>query len=416
MKRSIAAILFLATIAVREADGTPPFSAVPVMPLVSAAYSIPPSQFTVWNGALYFSNFDPAKGAELWKYDGSTAQVVTDINPGAASSSPQNLIPFGNDLYFSATDGTHGQELWKFDGQTATMVQDLVPGSGSPSLSQGAVYNGMLYYGASTPATGREIFRTDGNTFSLVADINPGSGSGAGEPPEFTSFGGNLYFKAEYDDTFARLYSYNGSQVTLLSQTHLETPYAQPTVFGGKLLVVQSGGQTILTYNGSQFSPLVQSTNVANYGDITPLGNQLVFTGQTTANGVELFHYDGQSISLLHEFTPGTANTDFGDLMEADGRIFLVERSSINPWSIWTYDGTTLESVPGATDINFPSGLTLFGDSLYFTAQNGNDYWLYRIQDVPEPPAIPIAIVGMMLLAVIKFRAVHRPRMRETSM
>jgi ELWxxDGT repeat protein len=60
-----------------------------------------------------------------------TPRLLADINPGAASSFPANLVVIGSTTYFVANDGTHGSELWKTDGTAAgtALVADISPGS-----------------------------------------------------------------------------------------------------------------------------------------------------------------------------------------------------------------------------------------------------------------------------------------------
>jgi ELWxxDGT repeat protein len=82
-----------------------------------------PSNFTEFNGEVYFSASD-ANGTELWKTDGteSGTVMVKDIYSGTDdwgfpySSSPDNFTVFNGALYFSAEDGSSGRELWKTDG------------------------------------------------------------------------------------------------------------------------------------------------------------------------------------------------------------------------------------------------------------------------------------------------------------
>jgi ELWxxDGT repeat protein len=159
-----------------------------------------PSYLTIFDNALYFSADDGVHGNELWKYDGTTASLVADINPGkdllgrGSSSSPSRLRVFDNALYFSANDGVHGNELWKYDGTTASLVADLNPGSGSSYLGGSTVFNNSLYFSLYDGVHGTELWKYDGTTASLVADLNPGSQSS--EPGSFTVFNNALYFNA----------------------------------------------------------------------------------------------------------------------------------------------------------------------------------------------------------------------------
>ena len=75
-------------------------------------------------------------GTELWKFDGTTATMAYDVNPGAADSAPTYLTPFNNALFFGAVGNSAGFELWKFDGMNATMASVINPnGNADPRPS-----------------------------------------------------------------------------------------------------------------------------------------------------------------------------------------------------------------------------------------------------------------------------------------
>ena len=55
-------------------------------------------------------------GFELWKFDGTNATRVADINK-SGDSFPSYMAVFNNELYFQANGGDGaGKELWKFKG------------------------------------------------------------------------------------------------------------------------------------------------------------------------------------------------------------------------------------------------------------------------------------------------------------
>jgi ELWxxDGT repeat protein len=172
----------------------------PGQPRFRLANSSNPSYLTVFDNALYFSAYNEVHGNELWKYDGTIASLVADIFPGkdllgrGNSSSPSGLRVFDNVLYFSADDGVHGREWWKYDGTTASLVADLNPGSGSSYLHGLTVFNNSFYFSLYDGVHGTELWKYDGTTASLVADLNPGSQSS--EPGSFTVFNNALYFNA----------------------------------------------------------------------------------------------------------------------------------------------------------------------------------------------------------------------------
>lgn len=73
------------------------------------------------DGRLVFNNADAA-GDELWMSDGTTegTRRVQDVNPGSASSSPQNFVIVGNLLFFMADGGWCGRELWALPREIAS--------------------------------------------------------------------------------------------------------------------------------------------------------------------------------------------------------------------------------------------------------------------------------------------------------
>lgn len=85
----------------------------------------------IYQGRLYFTNYDPSAGAELWQSDGTTAGtgLLKDIRPGSAGSHPIFMGGCGERLCFTANDGDHGKELWSTDGslENTRLSVDLNP-------------------------------------------------------------------------------------------------------------------------------------------------------------------------------------------------------------------------------------------------------------------------------------------------
>lgn len=182
---------------------------------------------------LYFRHFTPATGFELWSYTQTGgARMVCDINPGANSSYPDNMVEFNNKLVFFAYTDALGYELWTTDGTSSgtTLIKDCNPGTAHGQVYTGTtytsvgnnhpylmvlnrykpiVYKNKLYFFASNGTNGYELWSTDGTTAGtqMVQDINPGTGNSVfprdyvsffGDGPQFTILNDDLFFVA-YD-------------------------------------------------------------------------------------------------------------------------------------------------------------------------------------------------------------------------
>jgi ELWxxDGT repeat protein len=86
---------------------------------------------TVHGDALYFQAAAPSGDAELFRFDGTSAELVVDIvddhdvnDPG---SHPTHLTSLADKLYFFASDATSGRALWVYDGVTAALERDFNP-------------------------------------------------------------------------------------------------------------------------------------------------------------------------------------------------------------------------------------------------------------------------------------------------
>ena len=141
--------------------------------IASGSDSSNPMFLTEFNGELYFSargSNVSGIGNELYKSNGTQegTTLVMNLNPNfSAGSFPSNFTVFNGELYFTADDGVHGRELFKTDGTTITLVKDINVGSGSSSNHSDNMMamleeNGYLYFFAEdTSGTGYDLWETD---------------------------------------------------------------------------------------------------------------------------------------------------------------------------------------------------------------------------------------------------------------
>jgi ELWxxDGT repeat protein len=170
--------------------------------------------------------------------------VIDTIRPGVDGSyALWNNGRLGDYLYFGATDDTHGRELWRTNGTTTELVQDINTGASGADGSNPSgftAFNGHLYFNADDDTHGRELWRTNGTTTELVDNIH--SGADSSYPYGFTALGDYLYFLAN-DGTNGNLW-----RVSAAGTIESASP-AGTNVFFGCMCE-----RPILTLNGRLFA------------------------------------------------------------------------------------------------------------------------------------------------------------------
>ena len=80
------------------------------IPFVEGNSSVRP---VVYRGELYFAAEDGRNGYGLWKYDGTMASFLSDVDTGAAIASFWNLVTYCDGLFFVAPD-SQATKFWKY--------------------------------------------------------------------------------------------------------------------------------------------------------------------------------------------------------------------------------------------------------------------------------------------------------------
>jgi ELWxxDGT repeat protein len=178
---------------------------------------------------LIFANQTTANGGELWVWDGSTAHLLKDIAPGAASSlypgsslDRHIFVPLGDKAVFLADDGTHGTELWVTDGTApgTHLLKDTTPGAagGVADTARSAVVDGKFYFLQYyvVPNTdgliGYNFWSTDGTTLGTQQLHMTFAGHDVHAiPTSIGNLGTKLFFEGFQDNnqTDSALYSYD---------------------------------------------------------------------------------------------------------------------------------------------------------------------------------------------------------------
>ncbi|MDP5092341.1 MAG: T9SS type A sorting domain-containing protein [Polaribacter sp.] len=187
-----------------------------------------PSNFTIYNGELYFVATSATLGRELFKVT-STGNVVNvfDINAGVANSDPSDLFVYGNKLYYAADNGTDGREIWvtnTYSGankqqknsnylvNTTEMFIDI-HATGSSNPAGFYKFEDKIYFSANDGVHGQELWSTDFTTSGTVmeSDINP---NGDSNPTDFIAANNILFFSANNGTTGIELFKYQDASLS----------------------------------------------------------------------------------------------------------------------------------------------------------------------------------------------------------
>lgn len=159
-------------------NGTPEGTYL-VHDIVGGTTSSGPDALTAVGNEVYFTA-DPGGNREVWKSNGEpgNATQIMDINP-SGHSNPGHLTAVAGTLFFTATDGSNGTELWMADGtwDGTQMVSDLLPGQAGSSPFALAALGSTLFFTADDGLHGAEPWMlkvnrrpTDVNVSSLSVD------------------------------------------------------------------------------------------------------------------------------------------------------------------------------------------------------------------------------------------------------
>lgn len=376
-----------------------------------------PDGLTSFNGALYFTAWEPRRGGELWKYDGVSASRVADIaadannniKPNPNSSWPNGLTVVGNNLFFSANGSTTrtNYELWRFDGATVELVADLHPNSGTNQSSHPhelAGHNGALFFAADDGTLGYELWQHSGSTTSLAADLNPGGPESSSFPRELVTVAGKLFFTAFSSGAGYELWSWNGSAASAIdirAGPASSYPYGL-ALFNNRLVFAADDGVagTELWQHDGASASLVSDISAAGASypkEFTVFGGLLIFAANDGVHGWELWKFDGTAASLVKDLNP--SGDSFPEFLHVhEGLLYFSANSPETGYELWAFDG---QQIKLAADINlgpgssFPRHFTSLGSELVMAAaSDGNTDWELWAYD-PSAAANPPTITGL---------------------
>lgn len=329
-----------------------------------STYGSADTTFAVLGSYLYFAGMTNASGAELWRTDGVTTEMVKEINPGDADGVEPDFKKLGSYLYFRGRNATQGWELWRTNGTSTTLVKDIEPGAGGSYPNEFIEFGGKLYYSLETQAEGWEMGRTDGtNAGTVVYDMTVGTAGS--QPSDFTIFQSRLFF---------------------------------------------SGPGSKLWYTDGASSPTEFPYSPTAVHDLTVMGSQLYFSGSYPDTGRELWVTtgdisDAEAMVLVEDISAGVPGSDPMHLTVLGSRIYFSAYTELYGRELWSSNGygaglvrdlNTLTSLGDAVSSN-PKSLTVFAGSIYLYAESTDGPRLWRVDSSTSASphsAIPLPYIG----------------------
>ena len=311
-------------------------------------------ELTDVNGTLFFRADDMVSGPELWRVNpGGDASLVKDIYPGPTGAKPTGLYNANGTLYFAAASPTAGTELWKSDGTAAGTVQvaDVTPGpAGSFPYGFRRVGDTVFFFANRAGDTsGYEVWKTDGTAAGTVFLGSARSQYGI-SPRDGVDLNGTLMF------------------------------VIGGTTAGGELW--RSDGTSAGTQLVRRFTAGVQPK------DLTVVGDTLFFSCTGDATGLELWKSDGTAAGTVpvKDIRPGSANSSPTNFVAGGGLLYFTADDGTHGVELWASDGTDggtylvkdIRAGGGTSGSGAPTGLTMMGGVLYFSASEattGRELW-----------------------------------------
>jgi len=244
-------------------------------------------------------------------------------------------------------------------------------------------FNNKLYFRAKGPFTGTELYSFDGTNSSLVSDIYSGMqgwGFQSSNPNHLTVSNSNLYFTATdgtYGDSIKLFKTDMNDLTTEVVKLNLQgghTHYVRMIDYNNKLYYTSydnlNNEWILWEYDGTNAptSIFAHSSSISSsFESLIVYNSKLYFYKNTTTT--KFWEYDGVNAPI-----PAPNMIGFNSITEGivfNSNLYLV-MSNPNFVKLWKYDGINapieVSMLPSSTQVTYPKNLAIYNSSLYFHA------------------------------------------------
>ncbi len=354
--------------------------------------------FSIAGDKLLYGYDDPTNGIEVFVIDEDnlSMSLLTDINPGTASSSPRSFGEIGSRSIFLADDGEHGFEFWVTDGTEAgtVMLKELAPGTQSPEMSEVYQYNKKLYFIAkSTNADNeRQVWTSNGTeagTYSFYEDpaLSKDMLFGVNNYVITTANGFVKIDLDAEDNTALNLPPGYTNYVEIHTQPELNVgdivffntaAGTSPETTGGLELWTADVSTNDITFvkdiNPGPAGSVIYSERPKFNGMGVTLNDKIIFPA-VNGDGMEPWASDGTeegTVQLMN--IRGSGDSFPRSFTVMDDKVFFIALSDTEGTELWVTDGTpegthiVKDIAPGDIDGILNEPLAVYADRLFFIA------------------------------------------------
>ncbi len=320
------------------------------------AASSTPEEFVEIGGTTFFAAND-GTGTDLWKTDGTPVGTENISSPYGEFDAVQELTNVYGTLFFRGHIPNFGNGLWKSDGTEAGT--ELI-GTFSPLYDADAreftAVDGTLFFTMYHPVVGRELWKTDGTLAGtdIVKDINPGSDDA--QPQWLRNVNGTLFFTANDGTHGWELWKSDGTEAgTVMVKDITAHPFAvgpqRLTDAGGTVFFVATGGHQLWKSDGTEAGTVPVTNGIGDIpfqvNHLTDVNGTLFFSTSIPFSEPGLWKTDGTPAGtvLVKDINPGSGMGVGVPWTDIDGTLFFTaevtsDDGTLEGFELWKSDGS----------------------------------------------------------------------------